>query len=128
VARPGRQAARAVAGVRGRVPPRWPRQRQRHEQARQGRGHFEVARLTSPAQADVEASFPGGGRTDGARGADARGGVRSFRLWVLASDDLKEKTAVFFRVFKHARTARTSCSWQRSVRVVAGTSGATHTG
>jgi beta-fructofuranosidase len=73
-------------------------------------GHFEVARLTSPAQADVEASFPGGGHTDGARGADARGGVRSFRMWVLASDDLKEKTAVFFRVFKHARTARTSCS------------------
>jgi hypothetical protein len=36
----------------------------------------------------------------GVKGADARGGVGPFGLWVLASADLQEKTAVFFRVFK----------------------------
>jgi beta-fructofuranosidase len=29
-----------------------------------------------------------------------KGGVGPFGLWLLASDDLKERTAVFFRVFK----------------------------
>jgi hypothetical protein len=53
--RPGRRAARAVACARGRVPPRQPHQR--HEQARQGREHFEVAGFASPAQADVEGSL-----------------------------------------------------------------------
>ncbi|KAK3149427.1 hypothetical protein QOZ80_3AG0217250 [Eleusine coracana subsp. coracana] len=79
--------------------------------------HFEVAGLASPAQADVEASFRVAdlGRAEpwdaawekadaqtvcAARGADAKGGVGPFGLWVLASDDLEEKTAVFFRVFK----------------------------
>ncbi|GJM96527.1 hypothetical protein PR202_ga13370 [Eleusine coracana subsp. coracana] len=67
--------------------------------------------------ADVEASFrvrdlgraepwdPAWDKADAqtvcaARGADAKGGVGPFGLWVLASDDLEEKTAVFFRVFK----------------------------
>ncbi|XP_039780481.1 beta-fructofuranosidase, insoluble isoenzyme 3-like [Panicum virgatum] len=79
--------------------------------------HFEVAGLASAAQADVEASFqvadlgkaepfdPAWRGADAqavcaARGADARGGVGPFGLWVLASDDRDERTAVFFRVFK----------------------------
>ena len=33
-------------------------------------------------------------------GADKKGGVRPFGLWVLASAKLEEKTAVFFRVFR----------------------------
>jgi beta-fructofuranosidase len=36
----------------------------------------------------------------GIKNADAKGGVGPFGLWVLASADLAEKTAVFFRVFK----------------------------
>jgi beta-fructofuranosidase len=82
-----------------------------------GGQHFEVSGLASPAQADVEASFqvmdldkaepfdPAWRAADAqtvcaARGAEAKGGVGPFGLWVLASDDLKERTAVFFRVFK----------------------------
>ncbi|CAA7400250.1 unnamed protein product [Spirodela intermedia] len=34
------------------------------------------------------------------KGADVAGGVGPFGLWVLASGDLSERTAVFFRVFK----------------------------
>lgn len=73
--------------------------------------------LATPAQADVEATFqvmdldkaepfdPAWRGADAqavcaARGADARGGVGPFGLWVLASDELKERTAVFFSVFK----------------------------
>ena len=76
-----------------------------------------AAGLASAAQADVEASFqvadlgkaepfdPAWRGADAqavcaARGADARGGVGPFGLWVLASDDRDERTAVFFRVFK----------------------------
>jgi beta-fructofuranosidase len=33
-------------------------------------------------------------------GADKKGGVGPFGLWVLASAKLEEKTAVFFRVFR----------------------------
>ncbi len=33
-------------------------------------------------------------------GSDVDGGVGPFGLWALASGDLKERTAVFFRVFK----------------------------
>ncbi|KAL5217712.1 hypothetical protein ABZP36_018396 [Zizania latifolia] len=82
-----------------------------------GGSYFEVTGLTTPAQADVEASFqvmdlgkaepfdPAWRAVDAetvcaARGADAKGGVGPFGLWVLASDELKERTAVFFRVFK----------------------------
>ncbi|KAL6637798.1 hypothetical protein ACP70R_025370 [Stipagrostis hirtigluma subsp. patula] len=89
------------------------------DQVVKGGEHFEVNGLSSPAQADVEASFevmdldkaepfdPAWRAADAqtvcaARGADARGGVGPFGLWVLASDELKEKTAVFFRVFKAA--------------------------
>jgi beta-fructofuranosidase len=35
----------------------------------------------------------------GVMGADVKGGVGPFGLWVLASADLRERTAVFFRVF-----------------------------
>jgi beta-fructofuranosidase len=34
-----------------------------------------------------------------AKGTDVPGGVVPFGLWVLASADLQERTAVFFRVF-----------------------------
>ncbi|XP_073009340.1 beta-fructofuranosidase, insoluble isoenzyme 3-like isoform X1 [Typha latifolia] len=34
------------------------------------------------------------------KGADVKGGVGPFGLWVLASSKLQERTAVFFRVFK----------------------------
>nr|CAB3499830.1 unnamed protein product [Digitaria exilis] len=34
------------------------------------------------------------------KGADVGGGVGPFGLWVLASSDLEERTAVFFRVFR----------------------------
>ncbi|VAI40566.1 unnamed protein product [Triticum turgidum subsp. durum] len=34
-----------------------------------------------------------------------KGGVGPFGLWLLASDDLKERTAVFFRVFKNNDTS-----------------------
>ncbi|KQK13342.2 beta-fructofuranosidase, insoluble isoenzyme 3 [Brachypodium distachyon] len=79
--------------------------------------YFEVQGLMIPAQADVEVSFAVVGGLDkaepfdpawrgadaqtvcAARGADAEGGVGPFGLWVLASDQLKERTAVFFRVF-----------------------------
>ncbi|TVU45191.1 hypothetical protein EJB05_04667 [Eragrostis curvula] len=87
-----------------------------------GGDHFEVTG-SSPAQADVEASFqvmdldkaepfdPAWKAADAqtvcaARGADAKGGVGPFGLWVLASDDLKEKTAVFFRVFKNGEDGK----------------------
>nr|XP_015629643.1 beta-fructofuranosidase, insoluble isoenzyme 3 [Oryza sativa Japonica Group] len=82
-----------------------------------GGNYFEVSGLATPAQADVEATFqvmdldkaepfdPAWRGADAqavcaARGADARGGVGPFGLWVLASDELKERTAVFFSVFK----------------------------
>uniref|UniRef100_A0A0E0KIQ4 beta-fructofuranosidase n=1 Tax=Oryza punctata TaxID=4537 RepID=A0A0E0KIQ4_ORYPU len=82
-----------------------------------GGNYFEVTGLATPAQADVEATFqvmdldkaepfdPAWRGADAqtvcaARGADAKGGVGPFGLWVLASDELKERTAVFFSVFK----------------------------
>lgn len=34
-----------------------------------------------------------------------KGGVGPFGLWLLASNDLKERTAVFFRVFKNNDTS-----------------------
>ena len=41
-------------------------------------------------------------RLCGVKRADVKGGVGPFGLWVLASANLKERTAVFFRVFKAA--------------------------
>jgi beta-fructofuranosidase len=41
-------------------------------------------------------------RLCGVKRADVRGGVGPFGLWVLASANRKERTAVFFRVFKPA--------------------------
>jgi beta-fructofuranosidase len=80
--------------------------------------HVEVTGLQQTAQADVEVSFAlsslegaepldpalahDAERLCGAKGADVPGGVGPFGLWVLASADLQERTAVFFRVFKAA--------------------------
>ncbi|CAL5057896.1 unnamed protein product [Urochloa decumbens] len=78
--------------------------------------HFEVTGLATAYQADVEVSFEVSSldkaepfdpaydndaqKLCGVKGADVKGGVGPFGLWVLASGDLQEKTAVFFRVFK----------------------------
>ncbi|CAL5067622.1 unnamed protein product [Urochloa decumbens] len=80
--------------------------------------HVEVTGLQT-AQADVEVSFEVSSlagaepldpalagdaeRLCGARGAAVAGGVGPFGLWVLASGDQRERTAVFFRVFRPAR-------------------------
>ncbi|CAN6228026.1 unnamed protein product [Urochloa humidicola] len=79
--------------------------------------HLEVTGLQT-AQADVEVSFEVSSlagaepldpalagdaeRLCGAMGAAVKGGVGPFGLWVLASGDRRERTAVFFRVFKAA--------------------------
>ncbi|RLM66305.1 beta-fructofuranosidase, insoluble isoenzyme 2-like [Panicum miliaceum] len=79
--------------------------------------HLEVTGLQT-AQADVEVSFEvpslagaepldpalanDAERLCGARGADVEGGVGPFGLWVLASANRQERTAVFFRVFRAA--------------------------
>ncbi|GJN03019.1 hypothetical protein PR202_ga20417 [Eleusine coracana subsp. coracana] len=80
--------------------------------------HVEVTGLQT-AQADVEVSFEvstlaAAERLDPAlahdaqrlcavKGADVAGGVGPFGLWVLASANREERTAVFFRVFRPAR-------------------------
>ncbi|CAN6234938.1 unnamed protein product [Urochloa humidicola] len=81
--------------------------------------HVEVTGLQT-AQADVEVSFEVSSlagaealddpelagdaqRLCGAMGAAVEGGVGPFGLWVLASGDRRERTAVFFRVFRPAR-------------------------
>ncbi|TKW04297.1 hypothetical protein SEVIR_7G099200v4 [Setaria viridis] len=80
--------------------------------------HVEVTGLQT-AQADVEVTFEVSSlagaesldpelagdaqRLCGARGAAVEGGVGPFGLWVLASADRQERTAVFFRVFRPAR-------------------------
>lgn len=78
--------------------------------------HVEVTGIQT-AQADVEVSFEVSSlagaealldpalasdaqRLCGARGAAVEGGVGPFGLWVLASGDREERTAVFFRVFR----------------------------
>ncbi|XP_047081632.1 LOW QUALITY PROTEIN: beta-fructofuranosidase, insoluble isoenzyme 1-like [Lolium rigidum] len=77
--------------------------------------HFEITGLQS-YQSDVEVSFEVSSldkaepfdpaysndaqKLCGIKGADVKGGVGPFGLWVLSSADLAEKTAVFFRVFK----------------------------
>ncbi|XP_066321729.1 beta-fructofuranosidase, cell wall isozyme-like [Miscanthus floridulus] len=77
--------------------------------------HFEVTGLAT-YQADVEVTLEisslekaepldpaydnDAQKLCGVKGADVKGGVGPFGLWVLASADLREKTAVFFRVFK----------------------------
>uniref|UniRef100_A0A0A9E1P7 Uncharacterized protein n=1 Tax=Arundo donax TaxID=35708 RepID=A0A0A9E1P7_ARUDO len=79
--------------------------------------HVEVTGLQT-AQADVEVSFEvpslaGAEQLDpalagdaqrlcGAKGAGVAGGVGPFGLWVLASANREERTAVFFRVFRIA--------------------------
>ncbi|XP_034605528.1 beta-fructofuranosidase, insoluble isoenzyme 2 isoform X1 [Setaria viridis] len=79
--------------------------------------HVEVTGLQT-AQADVEVSFAlsslegaetldpalahDAERLCGVKGADVQGGIGPFGLWVLASADMQERTAVFFRVFKAA--------------------------
>ncbi|CAN6270283.1 unnamed protein product [Urochloa humidicola] len=80
--------------------------------------HVEVAGRLQTAQADVEVSFQVSSlagaepldpalagdaeRLCGAKGAAVKGGVGPFGLWVLASGDRRERTAVFFRVFRPA--------------------------
>ena len=75
-------------------------------------------RARTLVQADVEVSFEvpslagaesldpalagDAQRLCGARGAAVEGGVGPFGLWVLASADRQERTAVFFRVFRAA--------------------------
>ncbi|VAI10994.1 unnamed protein product [Triticum turgidum subsp. durum] len=89
--------------------------------------HFEVTGLQS-YQSDVEVSFevPSLDKAEpfdpayandaqklcGMKNADVKGGVGPFGLWVLASDNLAEKTAVFFRVFKdgHGKPLVLMCS------------------
>ncbi|KAF0934246.1 hypothetical protein E2562_023608 [Oryza meyeriana var. granulata] len=77
--------------------------------------HFEVTGLGT-YQADVEVSFEVSGldkaeafdwafaddaqKLCGIKGADVKGGVGPFGLWVLASGGLEEKTSIFFRIFK----------------------------
>nr|CAB3484465.1 unnamed protein product [Digitaria exilis] len=79
--------------------------------------HLEVTGIQT-AQADVEVSFEVSSlkgaepldpalasdaeRLCGAKGADVEGGVGPFGLWVLASANREERTAVFFRVFRAA--------------------------
>ena len=85
---------------------------------------WEPTKLTrasySAVQADVEVSFEVSSsalagaepqdpalaydaeRLCGVKRADVKGGAGPFGLWVLASANLKERTAVFFRVFKAA--------------------------
>ncbi|KAM3345881.1 hypothetical protein ACQJBY_020420 [Aegilops geniculata] len=84
-------------------------------EAVKGGEYFEVTGFKS-VQSDVEAAFTirnldkaekfdPAWRTD-AQGlckkfnSHVKGGVGPFGLWLLASDDLEERTAVFFRVFK----------------------------
>ncbi|CAN6234937.1 unnamed protein product [Urochloa humidicola] len=83
--------------------------------------HVEVSGIET-AQADVEVSFAlasldgaepldpalahDAERLCGVKGADVQGGVGPFGLWVLASADMQERTAVFFRVFKAAGSNR----------------------
>ncbi|CAL5067621.1 unnamed protein product [Urochloa decumbens] len=80
--------------------------------------HVEVTGLQT-VQADVEVSFEVSSlaaaepldpelagdaqRLCGAMGAAVEGGAGPFGLWVLASGDRRERTAVFFRVFRPAR-------------------------
>lgn len=62
---------------------------------------FEVGSLEAAERLDPAMAYDAQ-RLCSARGADARGGVGPFGLWVLASAGLEEKTAVFFRVFRPA--------------------------
>ncbi|VAH06253.1 unnamed protein product [Triticum turgidum subsp. durum] len=77
--------------------------------------YFEIAGLQLPAQADLDVEFqvsnleraePFQWRAAeaadlcAARGADVQGGVGPFGVWVLASRDLRERTAVSISVFK----------------------------
>ncbi|KAJ3675113.1 hypothetical protein LUZ60_004155 [Juncus effusus] len=77
--------------------------------------HFEVTGIMS-AQADVEVTFDVSSLDKSEpfdpkyindaqalcaiKGADVKGGVGPFGLYVLATSELLEKTAVFFRIFK----------------------------
>ncbi|KAJ3700176.1 hypothetical protein LUZ61_003881 [Rhynchospora tenuis] len=77
--------------------------------------HLEVGGIQT-VQADVEVSFDVSSLSNAEpfdpkymydaqafckiKGADVKGGVGPFGLYVLATSDLQEKTAVFFRVFK----------------------------
>ena len=63
---------------------------------------FEVPSLAGAERLDDPALAGDAQRLCGARGASVEGGVGPFGLWVLASADRRERTAVFFRVFRAA--------------------------
>ncbi|XAR49931.1 Beta-fructofuranosidase [Bertholletia excelsa] len=82
-----------------------------------GGSRVEISHITA-AQADVEVSFEVLGLEEaevldpswtdpqvlcGQKGASVKGGLGPFGLQVLASKDLEEYTAVFFRIFKKVR-------------------------
>ncbi|XP_072989064.1 beta-fructofuranosidase, insoluble isoenzyme 3-like isoform X2 [Typha latifolia] len=87
-----------------------------HDKILKSGEYLEVKGIQNTAQADVEVEFYVSNlekvepfdyafSTDAQalckiKGADVKGGVGPFGLWVLASSKLEEKTAVFFRVFK----------------------------
>jgi beta-fructofuranosidase len=64
---------------------------------------FEVSSLAGAEALDDPALAGDAQRLCGARGAAVEGGVGPFGLWVLASANREERTAVFFRVFRPAR-------------------------
>lgn len=62
---------------------------------------FEVSSLAAAERLDP-ALAQDAQRLCAAKGGDAAGGVGPFGLWVLASANREERTAVFFRVFRAA--------------------------
>ena len=62
---------------------------------------FEVSTLAGAEPLDPALAHDAE-RLCGVRGAAVEGGVGPFGLWVLASADRQERTAVFFRVFRAA--------------------------
>jgi beta-fructofuranosidase len=64
---------------------------------------FEVSSLAGAEALDDPALAGDAQRLCGARGAAVEGGVGPFGLWVLASANREERTAVFFRVFRPKR-------------------------
>ncbi|XP_066347171.1 beta-fructofuranosidase, insoluble isoenzyme 2-like [Miscanthus floridulus] len=64
---------------------------------------FEVSSLVGAEALDDPALASDAQRLCGARGAAVEGGLGPFGLWVLASANREERTAVFFRVFRPAR-------------------------
>jgi beta-fructofuranosidase len=66
---------------------------------------FEVSSLAAAERLDP-ALADDAQRLCAAKGAGAPGGMGPFGLWVLASANREERTAVFFRVFRAAKGRR----------------------